>query len=197
MRCELGDAENGARALAESRSVWQQGVGAKAEILAEWLAAAARLELNRRRPEQAARLFGAAEALTEAVGAPLVVPPPRQYRHVVTLLRSELGANAFAAAWTAGRALAPADAVAEALDLSASPASPLPFSLTPREVDVLRLLALGLPDREIAAALFISVRTVEHYVARILRKLGVRTRTAAVSAAIAAGLVDPSPSTPD
>ena len=54
-----------------------------------------------------------------------------------------------------------------------------------------RGLALGQTDRAIAAALFVSVRTVEGHVARILAKLGVRTRTAAARAAIAAGLVAP------
>jgi DNA-binding CsgD family transcriptional regulator len=61
------------------------------------------------------------------------------------------------------------------------------IQLTPRETEVLRLLAVGLPDREIADALFVSVRTVEGHVARILAKLGVRSRTAA--AMLAAELV--------
>ena len=46
-------------------------------------------------------------------------------------------------------------------------------------------------DPAIAAALFISARTVENHVARILAKLGVHTRTAAATAAIAAGLIEP------
>jgi DNA-binding NarL/FixJ family response regulator len=67
------------------------------------------------------------------------------------------------------------------------------ISLTPREDDILRLLVAGQTDPAIAAALFISVRTVEHHVARIFAKLGVHNRTAATTAAIAAGLVDPTP----
>ena len=51
-------------------------------------------------------------------------------------------------------------------------------------------------DPAIAAALFLSARTVENHVARILAKLAVRTRTAAVAAAIAAGLVDPAGRSP-
>lgn len=63
--------------------------------------------------------------------------------------------------------------------------------LSAREHEVLNLLVAGKPDREIAEALFLSVRTVERHVARISAKLGVRSRTAAVSAAIAAGFVEP------
>ena len=69
-------------------------------------------------------------------------------------------------------------------------------SLTPREVEVLRLLVAGKPDREIADELSISVRTIEHHVARILAKLDVRSRTAAVSAAIATGLIEPGQTAP-
>jgi DNA-binding CsgD family transcriptional regulator len=57
------------------------------------------------------------------------------------------------------------------------------LGLTRREVDVLRLLADGLTNREIAARLYISEKTAEHHVSRILGKLGVRTRGAASSVA--------------
>ena len=51
--------------------------------------------------------------------------------------------------------------------------------LSAREQDVLRLLAEGLTDREIATALAISPRTVESHVSSVLRKLGVRNRAEA------------------
>jgi NarL family two-component system response regulator LiaR len=51
--------------------------------------------------------------------------------------------------------------------------------LSPRENDVLRMLAEGLTDREIANALVISPRTVETHVSNILHKLGVRNRAEA------------------
>jgi DNA-binding NarL/FixJ family response regulator len=74
---------------------------------------------------------------------------------------------------------------------ASSPTIPQP--LTPRELEILCLLVADLSDRQIAETLFVSVRTVEGHVARILAKLGVRTRAAAVKAAITAGLVDVDP----
>lgn len=64
-----------------------------------------------------------------------------------------------------------------------------PASLTPREVDVLLLVADGLPTRDIATELVLSQRTVEHHVAAILRKLGVPNRRAAARQAVQLGLV--------
>jgi DNA-binding NarL/FixJ family response regulator len=58
-----------------------------------------------------------------------------------------------------------------------------PQRLTRREVDILRLVAQGLTDHEIAAALFLSRKTVSNHVATILGKLGVKTRTAAAARA--------------
>ena len=60
--------------------------------------------------------------------------------------------------------------------------------LTRRERDVLRLVATGRTDREIAADLAIKPRTVEWHVANLLRKLKVGSRTAAAAHAIRHGL---------
>ncbi|MBI2914861.1 MAG: response regulator transcription factor [Firmicutes bacterium] len=61
--------------------------------------------------------------------------------------------------------------------------------LTPRERDVLRLIARGRNNREIAGALFISEHTVKNHVSNIYRKLQAEDRTQAALMAIREGLV--------
>ena len=61
--------------------------------------------------------------------------------------------------------------------------------LSPRELDVLRLVVDGRSNQEIATALFISRPTVANHVASILSKLGVDSRTAAATWAVRQGLV--------
>ncbi|MCM4085073.1 response regulator [Paractinoplanes hotanensis] len=64
-----------------------------------------------------------------------------------------------------------------------------PETLSRREVDVLRLVAAGHTNAEIGRALFITEATVKTYVVRIFTKLGVSDRTAAVMAAVQAGVL--------
>ena len=62
--------------------------------------------------------------------------------------------------------------------------------MTPRERDVLRLLAEGLTNREIAERLVVSEHTVHRHVTNILRKLDLSSRTAAAIYAVRSGLVE-------
>ena len=67
---------------------------------------------------------------------------------------------------------------------SESPSAAAALSLTPRETEVLRLLAVGRSDREIAAALSISERTAGNHVQHAMQKIGVDSRTAAAVFAV-------------
>lgn len=73
--------------------------------------------------------------------------------------------------------------------VAAGDSAPNPDALTPREHNVLQLLAQGLQNKEIAAELVITERTVKFYVSSILSKLGAGNRTEAVTIAVQRGLV--------
>jgi DNA-binding CsgD family transcriptional regulator len=147
-----------------------------------------------RQPRFAVRLYGAAERLREMTG---ITARGRvdgaAFEQGVAAAKLALPDDEFAAAWAGGRALPLADAIAEAIEPTPTPEPTAPSGgpFTARELEILHLLVTGLPDRAIAEALFLSVRTVENHVNHIFAKLHVRTRTAAASAAIAAGFADP------
>ncbi|QXJ23288.1 AAA family ATPase [Actinomadura graeca] len=107
--------------------------------------------------------------------------------------RSRLNtARAIAADLGAAPLLARIDELAARGRLEAEPAAPVrnDFGLTRRELDVLRVLARGRSNAQIAAELFISSNTAATHVARILDKLGVSTRTEAVTRAHETGLLN-------
>jgi predicted ATPase/DNA-binding NarL/FixJ family response regulator/DNA-binding XRE family transcriptional regulator len=144
--------------------------------------------------QQAARLLGAADAqraITSRPTLPHACPIPQ----LVAAVRDLLGETAFNEGLTAGRSLPLEVAVAEAravTEVSIGPGVVPPrvdHGLTPREVDVLRLIARGLTDREIGDALFVSRRTVTSHVTSILARLDVPSRAAAVAVAVQRGLV--------
>jgi predicted ATPase/DNA-binding CsgD family transcriptional regulator len=140
----------------------------------------------------AARLFGAAEAMREPIG--LAVPRMMQqdYDRAIEMGRTAAGEERFAVAWSAGRdlTLEEAFALATTLRLDAPPPrAPLPFGLTSRELEVLRMVAEGRTDQEIADALYIGYRTVTTHLTKILNKLGVDSRTAASTQAVRLGIV--------
>jgi DNA-binding CsgD family transcriptional regulator len=147
--------------------------------------------------ELGVRLLSAAEAQRERLGLRYrVTENQAALEQAVAAARAALGEPAFESAWAAGQTFRPDEALAEAL-LPFLLASGSPgVVLTAREAEILRLLVVGQTNSAIAEALFLSVRTIENHVARIFVKLGVRTRTAAAIAAIAAGLVAPPPPPP-
>jgi non-specific serine/threonine protein kinase len=153
--------------------------------------------------ERAVRLLGAADAVLEAMDVPVSFNYEQQ-RQTHAAGRAALSEAAFAGAWEAGRALTPGQVLADAVitgvpnahsaatALASGPGSDA--GLSPRELEVLRLIVAGRTDKEIAEELFISPRTAQGHVAHIFAKLNVSSRTAAATTALQASLVaGPSP----
>ena len=113
------------------------------------------------------------------------------YERAVAAVRDSLGEEHFTAAWKAGRALSLDQTVAEATALvheasttDGNDASAAAAGLTERERAVLRLLVRGRPDKEIAATLGISRRTVSNHIVSIRAKLAAPSRAAAAAIAV-------------
>ena len=182
--------------LSEALAVWQ-GTGTAAGI-ALGLECAAWIAGRQGRLWRAARLWGAAEALREARAVPLPPVTRAAYAQAVAAMRAQAAAAAWAAAWEAGRELDPPSAVAEALaggpdQAEETPGAPPPpgsvlpgagapgnpAGLTEREVTVLRLVAQGLTNGQIARELALSPHTINVHLRTIYSKLDVPSRAAA------------------
>jgi len=141
----------------------------------------------------AVRLASAAQVTLEPAGFAVIWPTNRNaVDRCLDVARSQLGAEAYAAAWADGRHAAQEQVAGWVAEVS--PPSAPEISLSPREREIVALMVEDRTHRAIGETLFISERTVDSHVARIFRKLGVRTRADAVAAARACGLIDP-PST--
>jgi hypothetical protein len=114
-----GDNERAAvllhEALLLSRDIGARDVVAR-DVVAVGLEQVAWLAVARGQPERAARLAGAAEAVREALGVPLLLEQRAGHTQAVQAARSALGEEALATAWTTGRALALEEAIALALE---------------------------------------------------------------------------------
>jgi predicted ATPase/DNA-binding CsgD family transcriptional regulator/transcriptional regulator with XRE-family HTH domain len=151
-------------------------------------------------PIRAIELFGVASALREAIGAAPdfgAYVDPAATEAVLAELRACLGEDAFARAWAGGRRQPLEQAVAAVLAgegrwpsaRAGTPPRRLPGDpLTSREREVVRLVARGSTNREIAAALLISPGTARTHVEHVLAKLGVRSRVEIAAWASARGL---------
>jgi predicted ATPase/DNA-binding CsgD family transcriptional regulator len=141
------------------------------------------------RPRLALRLVGAGDAYRDANQFSLPGPIEEIVDRWLAPARARAGPAA-GRLLAEGRRLSPEEAVGLLLANEPDDASPpVPRqTLTRREAEVAALAARGLTNRDIAAQLFLSVRTVEVHVDHILTKLGFRTRTQLAAWAYEAGL---------
>jgi predicted ATPase/DNA-binding CsgD family transcriptional regulator len=134
--------------------------------------------------ERAVRLMALADRFEELTGAPLTPHIRSDHDRAVAMLVERVGAERFATIQAAVRSADRAAEIEAALALTRSgspqdaPATP-GLGLTQREREVLRMMASGKSNQEIADALFVSLGTVKVHVTHILAKLGVKSRAAA------------------
>jgi ATP/maltotriose-dependent transcriptional regulator MalT len=177
-----------------ARDLLEEGLTLSAELgneadVAHCLEGLASIAGAEGRIAHAARLWGAEEALLENIEAAVYtyVPDRSLQRSRVAAARAQLDEEAFEAAWAEGRTMPPEQAIEYALDSPATPkATPetYPAALSTREVEVLRLVATGMTNAEVAERLFISSRTVSWHLGSIYRKLGFHSRTEATRFAV-------------
>ena len=148
--------------------------------------------------ERAAAVLGAASALREAGGISREVLDQSIYEETLATVRAAAGEDRFAAGWARGRALSLDAAIAEAFPpaertVPTHGSTPTDAAsgagLSQRELEVLRLVAQGKSNPEIADDLVISVHTVVRHANHIFAKLGVSNRVEAAAYAHRHGLV--------
>jgi predicted ATPase/DNA-binding SARP family transcriptional activator/DNA-binding CsgD family transcriptional regulator len=135
--------------------------------------------------KRAARLCGAAEALREEIGVTLQAEVRMVLDPYLATARSSLGEVAWRTTLVEGRAMTPEQAIEYSLDIG-EPLLPPPAThrsgestttLTPREEEVAVLVSRGLTNRQIASELSISEHTVATHITKILKRLGLNSRS--------------------
>jgi predicted ATPase/DNA-binding CsgD family transcriptional regulator len=186
----LGEHELDAGHLDEATALFRESVVLEGELdnrigVAVGLDSLGRVAVAEGRGERSALLLGAAEGIWDSVGMsvtgnPFAFAPSRS--DGLRKARKLLGTQRFRGLFRQGSLLDLDQAVRLALEAGTADAPPLPVlaepsPLTRRELEVADLVADGLSNPEIAARLFISVRTAQGHVENILRKLGFTSRS--------------------
>jgi DNA-binding CsgD family transcriptional regulator len=191
----LVEADHGsaARMLKEGLTFsWQMGDRANLSYFLEGLVVVASA---RGEAERSARMLGAAEGSMEEAGAPVYkyyTPDHALYERALANAHSHMDEAAWTTAWTEGRVMTTEQAVEYALEEAVpelDARETYPAELSAREVEVLRMVATGLTNAEVAGTLFLSSRTVDWHLGSIYRKLGLHSRAEAVRFAVEHGLL--------
>jgi len=184
--------------LAHARALFDEGLSLAQQAgftyLTGWyLAGLASLAVAEHQPRWAACLFGAAADLLDLRKQMDYDPAMRAtYERDMAIVRAQLGEEAYAAAWAEGHAMSPEQALAEQGKATIPTITPVelaspftkvsppkyPDGLTAREVEVLRLVAQGLTNAQIAERLIISPTTVNAHMRSLYSKVAVSTRIA-------------------
>ena len=127
---------------------------------------------------ESARLLGSAQAMRHRMGTVRLVVFDGDYDALVTPIRTALGDSDFETAWAEGAALSTEEAITYAQRGRGERKRPSSgwASLTPTELDVVRLVHDGLPNKDIATRLFVSPRTVQSHLRHVYNKLDLTSR---------------------
>jgi predicted ATPase/DNA-binding CsgD family transcriptional regulator len=210
----MGDRRGTARALYASGAIasfqhnyplacsrYEESLALFRELGEKWFIAAcldglAGVYTVQKQTKWAVLLLGAAAALRETIGSSLPPTFRLSYERTMAAARTQLGEEAFAAAWAEGRTM-PLEQLIEAwetatlhelnitgMGASAETSPGLPDDLSMREVEVLRLVAQGLTNAQVADRLVISTRTVNAHLRSIYSKLEITSRNQVIRYAI-------------
>ena len=183
-----------------ARDLFEEALKLSAELgneadVAQCLEGLASIAAADGRMVRAARLWGAEEALLEKIEGALYtyVPDRSLHQSEIAAARVQLEGEAFEAALAEGRQMTLEEATEYAILSKEEPLTAPPkddeAGLSERELEVLRLVAEGLTDSQVADRLYLSRRTVGHHLSSVYRKLGVPSRAAAAKAALERGLI--------
>jgi predicted ATPase/DNA-binding CsgD family transcriptional regulator len=202
IQAEQGNFSRASHQFAESLRLWSQF--RINEFLVDVVTASAYLGATMGKSDEASRLLGFANALRENHGYFDSPSKHARYEKARSIAVETLGEETFASVSQAGGSLSIPQAIDEAYALLASisevcreespgheqvlSAPGCPGGLTRREQEVLRLVAAGKSNRQIADSLYLSERTIENHVHHILTKLDLPSRSAATGYAIHHGL---------
>jgi DNA-binding CsgD family transcriptional regulator len=147
--------------------------------IADSLDALGSLALEQESVEEGVRIFAASDGLRRRIGSPRWPGAQRALDADLERAREQLDRERFEAIWAEGTALELDDAVAYVSRSRGERKRPSKgwASLTPTEIDVVRLASKGLTNPEIGEQLFTSRTTVKTHLAHVFTKLGVATRS--------------------
>ena len=179
--CWLGGDREKAEALAREAAVHKHAIDDR-NGLTMVLETLASMAAERDGQERAAILLGSAQRVRDSSSLTLIELYRQQHQRSVSLIIGGIGRKGFDAAYARGRAMTVDEGVAFAVAEKPAPKLMLPVksaqdtALTPRQLEIARLIADDLTNRQIADRLFLSERTVETHITNILNKLGLNSR---------------------